>query len=670
METFELILLLLAVILVSTVISQFMPRVSLPLVQIALGIGVALLSVTPIEFQVDPELFLILFIAPLLFDESRHVNKRDLWDNKGSILSLAIGLVLLTILTIGFVLHWFVPSLPLAAAFALGAALGPTDAVAVSALSKDISISKRQKSLLSGESLINDASGVVSFQFAIAAAVTGTFSITEAGETFIISFLGGIGIGLILGVIALFILRQIRNYGYESTTVHVVFELFIPFIIFFVAEHFATSGILAVVAAGLFITLFPQKLTPVVSRVNIISKSVWEVVVFIINGIIFVLLGMEIPQAFFSEWDADHIFANLDLVGFVFLVTFIIVGVRFIWILGMELVGKNVQKSGELPNGLTAMIQDSLVTTLAGPKGAISLSIAFTIPYTVASGADFPYRNFLIFVASGTILCTLLLANFIVPFLAPKKEGDEQQERRIISTDIEILQNVINELRANQTTETTAATGIVIRNYKERIRELRQQQTSSETLRRIRVEIIEFQEKLVKQSIEAGTVKTNIGEHYLKQITNVKNLLTRSKRSRHLLDALSFWKRSSRLYRNPTEMLAKDEELRVIKIDIETQTIAYLENRLKSDTSGTEKCLATALTEHKGTLIELKSDTHLSDHDDPKDALSHVRDIQGEGLRLELGEIQQMYEDGRLERSEAQALREEVYLMQTNITQV
>lgn len=665
METFELILLLLGVILASSILVQFIPRVSLPLVQIGLGIGAALLAVTPIEFQVDPELFLILFIAPLLFDESRHANKRDLWENKGSILSLAIGLVLLSILVVGFVLNWFIPSLPLAAAFALGAALGPTDAVAVSALSKDISISPRQKSLLSGESLINDASGVVSFQFAIAAAVTGAFSLTEAGESFTFSFLGGLSAGLILGAISLLALRLIRDYGHESTTVHVVFELFLPFIIFFIAEHLHVSGILAVVAAGLLITLFPQRLSPVMSRLNVISKNVWEVVVFIINGIIFVLLGMEIPQAFFAEWDTEHINNNLDLVGYVLLVTFLIVGVRFIWILGMELVHCNTQKRKQGWRITKQLIRDSLVTTLAGPKGAISLSIAFTIPYTIASGADFPYRNFLIFIASGTILCTLLLANFVVPLLAPKKEED-LSNRRLVDVDIEILQNVVRELRANQTEETAVATGIVIRFYKDRIKQLRQQETDNATLRRLRIETIEFQEKIVKRYIEEGTVDKEIGENYLDRLCKIKEMLKRSKRAKHLLDAMSFWQRGSRHLRNRSPEINYQEEIHKLRIDIEEQTVEHLEKRMASPETKEGKCLAALLAEHKSVITELNAETSLFGHANPTKALSFIKDIESEGLRLELGEIQQMYEDDRLDRADAQALREEVYLMQTD----
>ena len=160
MELFELVLLLLGAVLVSTVLDQMVRRVALPLVQIVLGAAIMALSGAPIQVEVDPELFLVLFIAPLLFDEARHAEKRALWDNKGAIVSLAVGLVLATVLATGFVLHWIEPSVSLAAAFALGAALGPTDAVAVTALGKDVRLSQRQHALLSGEALINDASGV------------------------------------------------------------------------------------------------------------------------------------------------------------------------------------------------------------------------------------------------------------------------------------------------------------------------------------------------------------------------------------------------------------------------------------------------------------------------------------------------------------------------------
>ena len=213
-------------------------------------------------------------------------------------MSLAVGLVLATVLVVGFVLNWLEPSVPLAAAFALGAALGPTDAVAVSALGKDIHLSSRQKSLLSGEALINDASGVVSFQFAIAAAITGSFSLANAAQSFAISFFGGIAVGLVVGLLAVLALGAIRSYGYESITVHVVFEVFTPFITFLAAEHFSTSGILAVVAAGLLIALMPHKPTPAAARLKLAwNSSCGRRSCSSSTASVFVMLGMQLPKA-------------------------------------------------------------------------------------------------------------------------------------------------------------------------------------------------------------------------------------------------------------------------------------------------------------------------------------------------------------------------------------
>lgn len=190
METLTLVLLLVIAVLISAVLDRFVPKVSLPLIQVAMGVVVSLFARGSIVIELEPDLFLVLFIAPLLYIEAKHADKAILWNNRGPILSLAIGLVVITMLIIGFVLHALMPAISLAAAFALGAALGPTDAVAVSSLSKQVSIPERQWGILKGELLLNDASGIVCFQFAIAAAATGAFSFLSAGEDFIVEFLG------------------------------------------------------------------------------------------------------------------------------------------------------------------------------------------------------------------------------------------------------------------------------------------------------------------------------------------------------------------------------------------------------------------------------------------------------------------------------------------------
>ena len=190
MATFELVLLLLAAVLISAVLDQFIPKVTLPLIQIAAGVIIALFARDYIKITLDPNLFIVLFVAPLLYYDARALDKGALWHNKRPVLSLAIGLVFVTALAVGFLVNSIIPVIPLTAAVALGAALAPTDAVAVTSLAKDLSISNREQSILEGESLINDASGLVAFQFAIAACITGEFSLISATCSFIVSFFG------------------------------------------------------------------------------------------------------------------------------------------------------------------------------------------------------------------------------------------------------------------------------------------------------------------------------------------------------------------------------------------------------------------------------------------------------------------------------------------------
>ena len=694
MEMLEFVLLLLAAVLVSAVLDQVTPRVSLPLVQIALGAVIILLVGTPVDVAIDPELFLVLFIAPLLFDESRHASKRGLWDNKGSIVSLAIGLVIVTVLVVGFVLNWIEPSIPLAAAFALGAALGPTDAVAVTALGKDIRLTGRQKSLLSGEALINDASGVVSFQFAIAAAVTGAFSLVDAAQSFAISFFGGIAIGLIAGFLALLAMKAIRGYGYESITVHVVFEVFTPFIVFLAAEHFGTSGILAVVAAGLLITLLPQKPTPVAARLKIASNSVWETLVFVINGVVFVMLGMQLPKAIMPSWRSDEV-SSLLLCGLVLLVTALVVGVRFIWVLVMERCDSSAKRhTGK------QLVRDALVTTLSGPKGAVTLSIIMTIPFTLSTGEAFPQRDTLIFLASGVILCTLLLANFVVPVLAPKEDSpDETEEQDVNAVTIDILKRVIRQLREQKTPQNESSTQIVIRQYSERIKRLRRQNTSAPRLVELRAGALAAQTRMVEARMQSGDLTREEGSRELERLNSARRLLMRAHTRREKLGEV--WSRVKvgvmharrnldRMVRHVVDDELQLERNRQLRIELEECALNYYLGRMDDADLEVADGAGVLAAECRSTLSFLRAANEpavlaranvagsvigvdaggmrgaLQSMDTQKIQVikARVTDVEAEALRLELEEIQAMRDEGRLTRDAARELREEVYLLQ------
>ena len=324
------------------------------------------------------------------------------------------------------------------AAFALGAALGPTDAVAVASLSKETSISSRSKSILEGESLINDASGIVAFQFAIAAAVTGTFSLVDATADFLFSFFGGILMGIALGYLGNFLVRKVRSWGLENTTFHVLFEVFTPFIVYLVANALHTSGILAVVAAGLVNVISPRIIGPSISRMNIVSTSVWRVLSFALNGVVFVLLGTQLPLAFQGTWESTAV-SNDKLIAYVLGLAFIVIFARFVWVMAMEWVHSRAERA-DRPFGLEN-VRTAAVMTLGGPKGAITLAVAFTISYAV------PQRDLMIFMACGVIVVTLLLATFVVPLLAPKKPPtDEDLRCDETEVSIEILRTVIEDI--------------------------------------------------------------------------------------------------------------------------------------------------------------------------------------------------------------------------------
>lgn len=705
MEYLVIALLYIGAVLVSSVLDQFLRGVSLPLVQMVVGVAIYFFVDLPIDVTINSELFLVMFIAPLLFDESRNISNRILWDNRSTVLSLAIALVVVSVLVVGFVLHWLVPSISLAAAFALGAALGPTDAVAVASLGKTVKLSSRQKASLLGEALLNDASGIVSFQFAIAAAVTGSFSLANASWTFVVEFVGGIALGLLLGAIAFFIMQRMRRAGVESATVHVCFELFLPFFVYLVATRFHVSGILAVVAAGLLISYIPQRMSvrsrsfsTFSTRLNIASESVWHLFSFVLNGVIFVNLGIVLSSTLvpaLQENSADLFW----IFSLVFILTAVIVSVRFLWILCADLLSDNPETGKRMKLGGPA-IRNALVTTLCGPKGAVSLSIASTIPFTVASGAVFPQRDLLLFLVCGVIVVTLLLANFVVPLIAPKSVDDDDDELDP-EYEIEMIQNVISGLKRNQTVENKQATGRVMRMYHRRLTAARRRSVSGRQLRFLRQEVLLHQRDFIKEAIAHDDVDKRLGATYLKRVdrmlkllTRKKTLLTSERQAQPLAGSTSTMRRIQDQVTSTNETRKKLE----FKIDVERVAVNYLELVSHEPDDARVQAALALLGEHKALLSALRAQLRALDNAqgiiasvpetagrhsivrtdtgslyleasaDPDD-LPGLADVQAEGLRLELDEIQEMYESGRISQSLAREMREEIYLLQMGLAE-
>lgn len=444
MEALELILFLLAAVVASSILDNLLPRLSLPLVQIVLGALIALLVHTPLESGLDPELLLILFIAPLHFNESRHADSGALWANRWGIASLSVGLVFAIILSLGFTLHALLPAIPLAAALALGAAMGSTDAVAVMELSKDFKFGRRHETLLTGEAFFNDVTGTVVFQCAIAVAVSGSFSLVHAGEEFALDLFGGLLGGLVMGVLAWGLLEFIRRLGIDNPTLHVTLELLLPFLIYLLAEQLHIGGVIAVVVAGMMMSVLPHRQTSQTARQRLQSRSVWDTISFMLNGVIFVILGMQLPRVLTPATDGG-LGNPLVLMGLMALLTLLLEAVRFAWVLGMDAAHHRQQRrAGKNPGPFLTRgeLRGALAMALAGPKGGITLSLMLTVPLALTTVDGFPVREALVSVASGMILLTLLLANFAVPALVPHKHV-VQKTRQRVDAEARLLMEVI-----------------------------------------------------------------------------------------------------------------------------------------------------------------------------------------------------------------------------------
>jgi monovalent cation/hydrogen antiporter len=294
-ETIAVVLFLLLAVVVGGALARMSPvPLPLPLVQIALGSIIA--SVANPGVTLKPDIFFLLFLPPLLFLDGWRIPKEGLFRDKGTILELALGLVVFTVVGVGFFINWMIPEMPVAIAFALAAIVSPTDPIAVSAIADRVPIPKRLMHILEGESLLNDASGLVCMRFAVGAAVTGTFSLVDALGTFLSVAIGGIALGVGVTWIVTVAKNWVSRHFGEETGSQILISLLIPFGAYLLAEHLHCSGILAAVAAGVtmgYVEQTGQALA--VTRVR--RSAVWDTVQFAANGIIFVLLRkMHLPR--------------------------------------------------------------------------------------------------------------------------------------------------------------------------------------------------------------------------------------------------------------------------------------------------------------------------------------------------------------------------------------
>jgi len=379
------------------------------------------------DLHIQPEIFFALFIPPLLFSDGWLIPKRDLLGVLRPVLMLAFGLVFATVVAIGYFIHWLIPSLPLAAAIALGAIVSPTDAVATSAATARLPVPSAVTNILNGESLINDASGLVAFKFAVAAVATGAFSLADAAGQVLLLAAGGFAVGFAVAWVIGGARVRLRRARVEDPTVQTILSLLTPYAAYFLAERLQVSGILAVVAAGLYAGWHDARHLSLATRRH--AWEVWTMLLYVFNGLVFLLLGVELPSVLAriagTPWQelalyAIALWAALNVV-------------RLVWIFPLANLRPFLFRKVREREGF-ANPRGVFIVGWAGLRGSVTMAAALSIPLAESGGAPFPGRDLLIFLAGSSIVLTLVVNGLTLPvfirYLGVHGDGSAEREER------------------------------------------------------------------------------------------------------------------------------------------------------------------------------------------------------------------------------------------------
>src|SRR5271170_7512580 len=373
--------------------------------------------------HLNPQLVFLFFLPPLLFPAALFTSWRDFRLNLRPISLLAIGLVLFTTITVAYLAHYFM-HLPLAAGFVLGAIISPPDAIAATAIAERLKVPRRIVTILEGESLVNDATALVAYRFAVAAVLSGSFSLAHASGQFFIVGIGGILIGLIVGWLA-----QQFHKRVDDAPIEITVSLLTPFVAYLAAERLNVSGVLAVVTAGLYLgRRMPELLT---FKTRLQGGPVWEMVEFILNGFVFILIGLQLPGVLHAL--SGHNIPIQRLVWYALFISLAVILIRILWVFPAaylpRLLFKNIRRRDPYPSW-----RHVTLIGWTGMRGVVSLAAALAIPLTIQSGDPFPDRDLILFLTFIVILATLVVQGLSLPllirWLGVKDDGSMEKEER------------------------------------------------------------------------------------------------------------------------------------------------------------------------------------------------------------------------------------------------
>jgi len=443
MEEKFIFYLALVVIIVLLIILAQKIKVAYPILLVLGGLGISFIPGIPM-ITIDPELIFIIFLPPLLYEAAWSISWKQLWKWRRIVSSFAFLVVFFTAFSVGIAAYYLIPGFTLALGFLLGGIVSPPDAVSAGSILKNVKISKSSSAILEGESLLNDASSLIIFQFALVAVMTGKFVWYEAIGSFFWMVIGGVGIGLLIGKIFMEVHKKLPT----DANIDTVLTLVAPYIMYLAAEEVHASGVLAVVSGGLYLSNNRHKFLSSSSRLR--SINVWQSLGFILNGIVFMIIGLDLPQIITELGDisiSSAIWYGVLITGVLILVRFISAYAAVI----TTIIARNFITVAEARNPGWKV---PIFFGWSGMRGVVSLAAALSIPVIMDNGQLFPQRNLILFITFVVILLTLVVQGLTLPFIIKKlnlPNFDDLIPEEKVSSDLfkEMTLETLNYLKGN-----------------------------------------------------------------------------------------------------------------------------------------------------------------------------------------------------------------------------
>jgi Na+/H+ antiporter len=464
-----------------------------PILFVIAGLLLALVPKVP-RVNLNPELVFLFFLPPLIYPAALFTPWRDFRENLRPISMLAIGLVLITTTAIAFLAQYFM-HLPLAAGFVLGAIVSPPDAIAAGAIAERLRVPRRIVTVLEGESLVNDATALVAYRFAVTAVVTGAFSLEHAGIRFLVVCFGGVALGLAVGWLAAWFHKRVQDPPIEITV-----SLLTPFAAYLPAERLGISGVLSVVTAGLYLGWRLPEITDFQTRLD--ARPVWETVEFILNGLVFILIGLQLPTVLHAA-STDHL-PKHQLIVYALLISLAVIVVRILWVFPATYLPRLLFKSIRARDPYPSWRHVTIVAW-TGMRGVLSLAAALALPLYKADGTTpFPGRDLILFLSFVIILATLVVQGLSLPPLirwlgVEDDDSLEHEEREARLAANKAALDRLKEVAEKDPTKADALKRLRIE-YEDRIRHLEATE-GNRTDRRVRLFSTEY-ERLSREGLE------------------------------------------------------------------------------------------------------------------------------------------------------------------------